>query len=1662
LRRALVFTSVIILLFVAFRSVAGAADTDLKTFEDADYTSENGFFQTGSTIYFQSLGSPGADNPVLHVGLIGTEIQVELSETPRNSGIYRGSFRTDPSQTNDEDDVIRTFNGAILQLRSDIDGDGIEGTTDVLNITIDDQPPTPPRWCDANATPYGSVRVNWTEYKGDDFKRYAIFRSLAANFSDARNVANITDPAILQWFDDQSNLLSGQAYWYGVRVVDLAGNPSALRASENYVVPHNDTIAPTAVTGLTGYAPPEGNSINLTWNPNPEKDVVGYKVYHDTTRYFPASNDRLIGFVRGTNFLHSDISANTPHFYVVVAIDEEENPSPHSEVFNATPDDTIPPLPPENLAISSDATGYLNISWTAPSGEEVYLYDIYRSEESGAQSFWSPYARTKSTSYLDTKVENGKTYFYVVRSSDKAGNEEKNMLEVGATSMDSTPPGPPRSLGAEDTDLGKRIKLVWLAPGGETPTEYHIFKSNVSGGENFSKPVAVVSKTYFVDRDVVDGVNYYYVVRSVDAAGNVDTNTEELRVMSRDLTPPPPVVDVIASPRKGGVIGIGWMPPGGNLEDLDLAQQMRADVDHYNVYWSTYEGFKPDPSKMMSTTETSVIHSGLVDGQTYYYIVRSVDAAGNENMDDDLTSTSAVADTSPPGKPEALKTFRLPDGRIRLDWNAPAGEAPYRYDIYRATTRGAENFNYPFAMTFKDTEWIDDNVTHGQWYYYVVRSADFLLNEDQNKLEVGNFSEDLTPPPAPEGLVVKRMKGGSLMLNWTEPTPEVTSPSGPREADMAVLYRVYSSTKSDAFNFSRPIAETPNTFFIDTGLKDGQTYYYVVRSVDGAGNEDQNLLKIKATADASPPSPPVDVVAQRTPRGEVVLTWSDPQGEEVYEYRIYKFTGSDPQDFREPLVTTRRNVYVDNDVSQAVQYRYVIRSVDKPGNEGRNTIETLAPVLLGPPRNVKATPGKNGIIEISWDPPQDGKEDVREYNIYRSAVPGGEPEEPWGTTVVTRYIDTNRTSGAVTQYMVDGMRYYYYVRAVDIYGNEGIKSEEVSAVSDSTPPEKPRNLEAIPEKTGDVTLRWATPHGERVAKYRIYRSTRSGVFNYIAPVDETTRIIYYDKNVQSGTRYYYVVRSVDEAGNEEKNTNEVEVVAFDAPPGPVKSLRAKLRPNGSIVLTWSPPTGEPISYYNIYRSVASGNFTFSEPYARSKIATFTDNFVQNGIKYFYVVRAVDTTGNEEENRNEVSITSKDTEPPGAPANLVAVPMGTGAIRLSWEKPDGEPPANYLIYRSQSPYFNPSIQNFLNKTTRNTYTDEGLDASKTYYYVVHSADSVGNEDSNTNRVSGTTAPNPPTGLEASSKDTGEIMLFWKLPLTPVSGFRVYRATSDKTFNFSRPIAEVPYPMSSYVDSGLNNSQTYYYVVHSVDSRGAEETNTQQVSAISMETIPPLAPTDFKLEQLPSGAIRLEWSHLDPKDVSEYRIYRSKGSPSLTTMKLLASTNLTYFEDLDVVSGDTYSYIVRAVDVHGNEEGNENWRSLMSMDVLPPEPPSNVTARSLPGGAIQLSWIPPRERNVSFLIYRATTEDPANASLIASTNNTGYVDEDLSNGKTYFYIVRSKDLAGNEEKNEEMVSAVANKGGPRILLAMAVVSVFLGGGYVVDRRRRIAEEIRRRRR
>lgn len=164
------------------------------------------------------------------------------------------------------------------------------------------------------------------------------------------------------------------------------------------------------------------------------------------------------------------------------------------------------PAAPTGLGASA-GNGAVSLSWTGSSG--ATSYNVKRSTVSGG-----PYTTVGSpagTSFNDSGLTNGTTYFYVVTAVNSAG-ESGNSNQASATPNLSVP-APPTALSA--TGGNAQVALTWSGSAGAT--SYNVKRATVSGGPYTT--VGSPSGTSFTNTGLTNGTTYYYVVGAVNGAG---------------------------------------------------------------------------------------------------------------------------------------------------------------------------------------------------------------------------------------------------------------------------------------------------------------------------------------------------------------------------------------------------------------------------------------------------------------------------------------------------------------------------------------------------------------------------------------------------------------------------------------------------------------------------------------------------------------------------------------------------------------------------------------------------------------------------------------------------------------------------------------------------------------------------------------------------------------------------------------------------------------------------------------------------------------------------------------------------------------------------------------------------------------------------------------
>lgn len=461
-------------------------------------------------------------------------------------------------------------------------------------------------------------------------------------------------------------------------------------------------------------------------------------------------------------------------------------------------------------------------------------------------------------------------------------------------------------------------------------------------------------------------------------------------------------------------------------------------------------------------------------------------------------------------------------------------------------------------------------------------------------------------------------------------------------------YNIYRGTSSSSETLLTTVGNI--TSYTDTGLTNGQTYYYEVSAINGAG-ESQKSVESSSTPTSVPTVPTsLQVTVGNT---ELTLNWQAPLsngGYSIVGYNIYRGTSSSS----ETLLTTLGNVlsYTDTGLANGQTYYYNISAINSLG-EGIISNEVYGTPAGNPsqPESFQIVAG-NENINLTWTAPLDNDgSPITGYNIYRGTTSGS---ETLLTTVgnVTTYVDTGLTNTQI---------YYYQISAVNIVG-EGTLTSEVSAtpLGVSTQPE---NLNGVIWNE-TVTLSWNIPlnnGGFPIMGYNIYRGTSSGGETLLTTVGNVTS--YTDTGLTSGQTYYYEV-SANNSFGESLKSNECSPTPATVPGAPI-NLQIKAG-NDKLTLSWQAPSnngGSPIIGYRIYRGTTSGKEVYDTTVGN--ITSFTDSPLIDGQTYYYTVCAINKVGNGPQSTESGAIPTTNNSIGGMSIDGILFFSGVGLVYITY-------------------------------------------------------------------------------------------------------------------------------------------------------------------------------------------------------------------------------------------------------------------------------------------------------------------------------------------------------------------------------------------------------------
>ena len=176
----------------------------------------------------------------------------------------------------------------------------------------------------------------------------------------------------------------------------------------------------------------------------------------------------------------------------------------------------LPPPAPTGLAASA-LNKQVDLGWAATVG--ATNYNIKRSLVGGG-----PYTTIATgitdTSYQDSGLTNGVTYYYVVSATNSVG-EGGDSAEASATPQ---PVAAPSGLTAKGTN--GQVNLTWTGPLGAT--SYNIKRSLTDGGPYATIATGITGTTY-ADTGLTNGTTYYYQVSASNSDGEGPDSNQPAR-----------------------------------------------------------------------------------------------------------------------------------------------------------------------------------------------------------------------------------------------------------------------------------------------------------------------------------------------------------------------------------------------------------------------------------------------------------------------------------------------------------------------------------------------------------------------------------------------------------------------------------------------------------------------------------------------------------------------------------------------------------------------------------------------------------------------------------------------------------------------------------------------------------------------------------------------------------------------------------------------------------------------------------------------------------------------------------------------------------------------------------------------------------------------------
>ena len=1034
-----------------------------------------------------------------------------------------------------------------------------------------------------------------------------------------------------------------------VRVVVLDEDRNA---AQQELTLHLDRTPP-ALPELTGSE--KDAKITLTWNRSADEDCAVYQVYRKAV----SGNDmeeayRKICSVKNNGkdsyqFTDTAVLQQSTYVYYIQVQDIFGNAAQTEpiEIYVAT--DLTPPTPPTDVWVHTRTGSSVTLGYSgAKDNVGVAGYFVYRDGKKIAET-----AKPQYTDYgkdLENGLQEYVLYRYTIKAFDLAGNEsEESQIREAFVKMPyitELKPADQTSIAAKETTL-----QVIFENTGNSSGNYADFYWTEEGKKNWQK---INKEPVWQSRY---GGNYLQAAMNWELPEFAGTGNKEIRIKAVltdrdgnqaeeevictiDRTIPDPPKQVEAQ-LKEDVILLTW----------DFSDS--ADIAGYIVYRSTDAGNYDALETIEDPMCRAYMDRTVSAGHSYRYRMSAVDVYGRKSKPSDCTQALQVTEDTIAPKLTALS----PDpGRVNGKLQISAeGYDNRKIDSFVFYIR--EDSENPWtelakvqAENNKATCVLDTTGYEDGQYFVKAEARDCAGNVSQNLFQ-RRYEIDNT------GIAkIKMAKCDTLAsvirLRWEDVT----------ETDFA-YFLVERKTEKDGSIFWEKVAEITDSLGYDCKNLQPQTAYtFRVAGYDDLGNRGEESDEITLTTVQDTVSPVIKRIGPvKGSYGKQIRLEIQAEDNATLDKAVFSYT-TDGQEYtvlaevRADEMESRKCFSYLWDTEKMPEGEIGVRFevYDAAGNhnaltEEEKQVEIVYTIDHTPPQQVKKVrvTDTDGCIGLTWE--ESGETDIQAYRVYKK---NGSSWSRIREAAVLNAYDTD---------VKPGNSYTYKVSAVDQAGNEGVCSEEITAVAEQDK-EQPVVYGIGPADTEilgiDPVITVLAADNAGLSQIQLsYREADSGKdWIVFAELPASGRQQYKTAAMQTeelseNIRYEIKATAIDEAGNySEAFTKNY---TFDLTPPQKPELTTK---PGSFRIDLQYGTADTgTELYEIYRKeYGEKEFTCVKSTTEG---SYEDTTAKPGKVYYYKVRSYDENGNYSESSTEYNhASSVDTIAPVAvlPQNMTGL------------------------------------------------------------------------------------------------------------------------------------------------------------------------------------------------------------------------------------------------------------------------------------------------------------------------------------------------------------------------------------------------------------------------